>query len=268
MAKKKNNEIMGSHQRCWVWGKHAVGEILRAGRWSMAELYLDRALPPDTLAATRRRAAELGIPIIEEEGKRLVQLGRAKDHQGFLAKMRPFPYAECEEVLARLIPQSGPDAPLLLVLDAIQDPYNFGAILRSAEVLGVSAVIVGERNQAEVNSLVGRASAGAVNRLDIVRTPDLPAILARLAKMGFHIVGTSEKADKPCTEHNFLEPAALILGNEAHGISPSLEERCGTLLRIPQAGEIGSLNVAAAAAILLYEAGRQKDAARPQQPLS
>ena len=246
---------MGSHQRCWIWGRHVVLETLRAGRWRPLEVMLARGLSPDETAEPFERAAMIDVPVVIEPAETLTERCRAGDHQGFAAKMPPFPYADAAELL-----NHREDRPLYVVLDAVQDPYNFGAILRSADVFGASAVFVGEHRQATVSSFVTRSSAGAVNFVPIGRTADLVELARTMRSRGVRIAGASEKGGRPLFEFDFREPSALIIGNEGVGIRPELLEQCDELVTIPQHGHVGSLNAAVSAGILLYEARRQRGA--------
>lgn len=244
---------MGGHQRCWVWGRHAVREILQAGRWPVMELVLADSLPDDLSEEFRTLADSHADSFSVEPAKRLSQLCGVKNHQGVIAKMPPFPYDGVEQVL-----QSAPEKPLFVLLDRIQDSYNFGAILRSAEVLGVDGVFIGETHQAEVNSLVARTSGGAVNHLKIAQVGDLIAWARSLHDRGHRLVAANEKASHSPAEWDFRPATTLIIGNEGEGISPRLLELCDSALAIPQCGQVGSLNAAVAAGILLYEARRQR----------
>jgi len=257
MAHKRDpeggKELLGSHQKCWLWGRNVVLETLRAGAWPVLELHLAGTLAADELEAARRLAERHGIQVKVQAAARLEQLCHAPEHQGYLAKMGPFSYADAEMLLA-----DRPPAPLYAVLDSIQDPHNFGAVVRSAEVFGLDAVFIAEREQVGVTTAVARASAGAVSRVPIARVVDLPVLAARLKAAGVALVAASEKADAPITAHDFLGATAIVIGSEAHGIRPALLERCDALVRIPQHGRIGSLNAAAAAAVVFYEARRQR----------
>ena len=210
-------------------------------------------LAAEDVEAARQLAERRGIPVKVQAAARLEQLCHAPEHQGYLAKMGPFPYADAETLLA-----DPPAAPLYAVLDGIQDPQNFGAVVRSAEVFGFDAMFIAERGQVGVTTAVARASAGAVSRVPIARVADLPALAARLKSAGVALVAASEKTERIITSHDFRGPTAIVLGSETHGIRPALVERCDALVRIPQHGRIGSLNAAAAAAVVFYEARRQR----------
>lgn len=257
--RKDKKKLLGNHQRSWIWGRHAVLEILDAGRWPMKKLYLSETLPPEALEHAQSRADELGYTVLVESAERLGELCRSGEHQGYLAQMMPYTYAKLSDIEA-LLSKEGDNArtPVIALLDSVQDPFNFGAIVRSAEVLGVDGIVIGTRNQVEVTSMVARASVGAVNHVPIAQVDDLPAYAQRLRDLGVTLVAATETAKLPCHAHDFSAATAIVLGNEGEGIQPEILAHCAVQLSIPQQGRIESLNVAAAAAILFYESRRNR----------
>ena len=229
-------------------------ETLKAGFWPMWELHLSEELNEDQKGQAEERANQLSIPVSFVSTKDLTQKCRASDHQGMIAKMAPFPYSPAEEIIARRT-----SSPLYIILDRIQDPYNFGAIIRSAEILGAQGIFTGTDEQCEVTSLVCRTSAGAVNRIPIAEVSDLPTLCRELKDSGISVVGTAMHAPDILSNHDFHQPTAIVVGNEGTGINDELIEVCSHLVRIPQKGETESLNVAISAGILLYEASRQRN---------
>ena len=250
---KGKQRLLGSHQRCWIWGRNAVLETLTAGRWPIVELYLADDLPTDLQAKAHDLARPQGLTPVLDTTEGLTRRCHSAEHQGFLAKMTEFPYTAEDALWPRLSLR-----PLCALLDGIQDPHNFGAIVRSAEVLGVEAVFIGAAGQTGVTSLAVRSSAGAVNRVPIVQVAELEALAGRLKARGLLLVGASEKADVPLGAFDFKRPVALVIGNEGGGIRTGLIKQCDALVAIPQHGRIGSLNAAVAAAVCFYEAQRQR----------
>jgi 23S rRNA (guanosine2251-2'-O)-methyltransferase len=246
-----------------LWGRNLVRETLTAGRWRILELHLADSLPADQLEEAQDAAKRLGSVLKVESSQVLEQLGRTAEHQGYLAKMAPFPYADAEEVLS-----CATERALYLVLDAIQDPYNFGAMLRSAGVFALDGVFIGTHRQVPVTSMVARSSAGVVNRVPIVRVADLSELARTLRARGVHLIGASEKADQPLTACNFRESTAIVVGNEGTGIGPELLASCDVLACIPTASSVDSLNAAAAAAVFFYEVQRQRQSAPAARPSS
>lgn len=247
--------LAASHPRSWLWGRHAVIELLEADRWRPLELRVADRLERELKERVTARAEALNVPWSEHPFEKLTDWCGTTEHQGLLALMPPYPYADLEAVLAAAR-QPG----LFLVLDRIQDPYNFGAILRSAEVFRVDGVIVGGRGQCEVTPHVARSSAGGVNSLSLCRVEDLATALQQLSAVpGLDVVAATADGAQLVTEHDFRRATVLVLGSEGSGIDSRLLTLCRTTVRIPQAGRIGSLNVAVAAGVLLYEIRRQRD---------
>lgn len=253
-ARKSQRKLMGNHQRCWLWGRHAVTEALRSGRWPVRELLMSaefqQQLNHDTPTETREQFENAEVVTTA----RLSQLCGSREHQGVIAKMSPFPWGNSAELTGFLQKSTG----LLVLLDSLQDPHNFGAILRSAEIFGAAAVIVGRHGQAGVNSQVVRSSAGAVHHLPLLQVDDLRATVQQSRQAGRQVVAASEKATATITQCDFTRPTLLIIGNEGTGIRPELLQTADTLVAIPQRGRIGSLNAAVSAGIILYEADRQR----------
>jgi 23S rRNA (guanosine2251-2'-O)-methyltransferase len=252
--KRKKPALMGSHQRCWIWGRMSVVETLRAARWPILELHLSKEMAADERHAAIKLADGLNLSVTIESSEVLTRLCRAEDHQGYLAKMPPFPYDDADNLLRRRS-----DRAFYLVLDALQDPFNFGAIIRSADALGVDAIFVAAAHQADVTSLVVRASAGAVNYVPLARVADLADWVGRMKQAGLTLIGSSPRAKRDLSQCDFFRPVAVVLGNEAVGIRPEILSLCDERVSIRQRGHVGSLNAAVSAGILCYEVARQRN---------
>ncbi len=257
-TRKATRQLLGSHQKCWLWGRHVVLETLRAGRWKPLEVWAADRLCDDVAREVASLSWFAQVPLLRTSADAIARRCGTREHQGLAAKMPPFPYRPAAELL------EGPlDGRCFLILDALQDPYNFGAILRSAEVFAVAGVFVGTQRQSEVTSLVARSSAGAVNHVPLAQADDLVDLTARLQDRGVRVVGAIGTAACDALACDFRHATALVIGNEGTGVRPELIEQCDTLVRIPQFGAVGSLNAAVAAGILLYEVTRQRMSARP-----
>ena len=187
----------------------------------------------------------------ETPAEELERLCGSPDHQGVVAEVDRYPYADA---LALLEPADG----LLVALDQVQDPRNLGAIARSAEVAGATGLVVPERRAATVTPAAGKASAGAVEHLSISRARNLADWLAAAKERGWWIWGADAESGVAPWEADLTGPLVLVLGGEGKGLRPRVAAACDGMLAIPQRGRIGSLNVSAAAAALLYEALRQR----------
>lgn len=258
---RAKHRLLGNHQKCWLWGRNAVLETLKAGRWPVLDLCLSSELPEDDRASATRRARQLGTPLSVETPETLTRLCHSTEHQGYLARMAEFPYATEDQVLH----SAGP-APALVILDGLQDPHNLGAVVRSTEVFGLDGVFIGTAGQTGVTSMVARSSSGAVNRVPIARVEGLAGLVERLKLRGIRVIAASEKASVPLMRVDFKPPTAIVLGNEGVGISASVLAACSEQVHIPQYGCIGSLNAAVAAGIFFYELRCQRGAPAPGRP--
>jgi 23S rRNA (guanosine2251-2'-O)-methyltransferase len=187
----------------------------------------------------------------ETPGEELERLCGSPDHQGVVAEVDPYPYADPNALLRR-------EGALILALDQVQDPRNLGAICRSAEFAGAAGVVIPERRSTEVTAVVCKASAGAVEQLEIARVRNLADWLAAAKDAGFWIWGADAGAPQAPWDADLSGPTVLVLGGEGKGIRPRVAAACDGLLALPRRGRIESLNVSAAAAALLFEAISQR----------
>lgn len=252
--KTRESKYLGNHQRCWIWGRHLLLETLNAGKWPPVELYLSTELDSVERERVQSQAEELDLTVVVESSERIGKLCHAKDHQGYAAKMPPFPYTKTQDILQFEKPD-----PFFVILDSIQDSHNLGAIVRTAEVLGVDAVVLSDRDQVDVNSQVARSSVGAVNYIPIAKPESLLEFLRELKSRNVHLLGTHRIRGENLPGVAIpIGGLACVIGSESWGISEDVMEFCDSLVRIPQAGKIESLNAAVAAGIVMYEVFRQR----------
>ncbi len=186
----------------------------------------------------------------ETSAEELERLCGSPDHQGVVAEVDPYPYGDPVGLLR--------GGGMLVALDQVQDPHNLGAICRSAEFVGAGGVIVPERRAAAVTPSVCKASAGAVEHLQVAHVRNLADWLGEAKAAGFWIWGADAEADSPPWEVDLKGPTVLVMGGEGKGLRPRVAAACDGLLALPRHGEIESLNVSAAASALLFEARRQR----------
>lgn len=251
--RRASRDVMSNHNRCWIWGRNVVIETVKAGYWPILELVLSDSIDPKLAAQTIRLAERTGTLTRAVDDAELEKLCRTTEHQGFAARMTAFPYRQPDELLRTLSKNAA-----VAVLDRLQDPFNFGAIVRSASALGIDGIVIGDREQSDVNSQVVRSSAGAVNHVPLARAVDLPAAVDTWKKQGFQIVAASEKGNCSLFEAELSRRTMIVIGNEGAGIRPELLSRCDVSVSIPMSGPVGSLNAAVAAGILFYELRRQR----------
>ena len=254
---KGQPKLLGNHQKCWLWGRNVVTETLRAARWPVLELYVSDGILAEEMAIVEQWWQSYDFELHVEPTERLTSLCHSQEHQGFLAKMAEFPYDGIDELLTAVGPQS-----LFAILDGLQDPHNFGAVIRSAHMLGVDALFVPTRGQVEVTVQVARSSAGAVNHIRIAQSEDLIALARELKSRSVRVIGTSQNAARPVYDCDLSSRIAIVIGNEGAGIRRELLAACDEQVTIPQFGTVESLNAAVSAGILFYEAQRQRQAGR------
>lgn len=207
----------------------------------------------DELLALARKK---GVFIQEVEKERLNQMYKIGNHQGIVATIDAFSYASLEEIMERAA-MSGQE-PLLLVLDGIEDPQNFGSIIRTAECAGVHGIIIPRHGSAEVNETAARVAAGAVEHMLVARETNLVNTLERLKQMGLWVVGSEAQADLVYYSTSLPSPTVLVIGSEGKGMRKLVKEHCDILVKIPMLGRISSLNASVAASLLVYEILRQR----------
>ncbi|MBI5302877.1 MAG: 23S rRNA (guanosine(2251)-2'-O)-methyltransferase RlmB [Chloroflexi bacterium] len=237
----------------YIYGRHAILEALRAER-RVEEILVARGTHAQgALNELLTLAKNARIPVREMPRAELDKL--AHNHQGVLARLGEFVYAEIEDLLA--VARERGEPALLLMLDSVQDPQNFGALLRTAEAIGVHGVIIAERRSVGVTPAVVKASAGAVNHLRIARVTNLARTIEELKRANVWVVGVEN--DPRAQEFDRVDynmDTAFVLGSEGAGLGRLVSEKCDLLVRLPMWGKIGSLNVAVAGSIILYTAKR------------
>jgi len=242
-----------------MYGIHAVDEALAAGE-TLRRLHVgdDRKRDP-ALRGLLERAREAGVSV-RFENRTFFAAFPYKTHQSVIAFGTPFDYVALDEAIA-LRPQTRPG--LWIVLDHITDPHNVGAIIRSAERAGATAVILPERRSAGVNATVRKASAGATAYMPVARVANVAQTIRALKKAGIWTAGAAlSPAAVHYTRADFNCDVAIVIGAEGSGISALVARECDYLVSIPMEGKIASLNASVAAGILLFEAVRQRSAER------
>jgi 23S rRNA (guanosine2251-2'-O)-methyltransferase len=213
-----------------------------------------------------RLAAERNIPVQRVPRERLDAL--SDHHQGIVADAAPYAYADFAQVVGAIRDAPKGQPPLVLAVDALQDPQNFGNLLRTALAVGVQAVILPERRSVGVTPAVGRASAGAIEHLQVARVVNLTRALGELKQAGLWIVGLDAGAAASYDETDLTMPLALVVGSEGSGLSRLVGQTCDVTVRLPMGAQLDSLNAAVAGSVVLYEALRQRRAAGLLLPLS
>ena len=238
-----------------IEGRNAVTEALRAGT-ALDKLYIAKGDTDRTLARIAAEARRAGVVVVEADRRKLDAMSATHSHQGAVAVAAAAPYAPVEDILQIAADRGEP--PLLVVCDEISDPHNLGAIIRTAECAGAHGVIIPKRRSAGLTAVVAKTSAGAVSYLPVARVPNLPSALKALKKQGIWIFGAAAGGSASLYEADLRLPAAIVIGSEGDGMGRLVREQCDFLVSIPMKGQLNSLNASAAAAVVLYEAVRQR----------
>lgn len=246
-------------EREYVCGRQPVYELLRAQRRDVHALArLKSVQPAGILARIEKMARARNIPIDEVDHRTLDRLARGINHQGVAVEVGPYPYEAFSDLLGA---DAGPGPGLLLALDHLQDPQNFGSILRSADAAGVRGVVIARDRQVAVTPTVVRTSAGASEHVRIAQVVNIGDALLAARKQGYWIAGLESGAEVDVyTRRDLTGPLILVVGSEGEGIGKRIRDLCDFLIRIPMCGRVESLNAAVATAVALFEIRRQRDA--------
>jgi 23S rRNA (guanosine2251-2'-O)-methyltransferase len=239
-----------------AYGIHAVRVLLSRHPQRVRRVLLGAGRDAGRLAEIRALAQRAGVQVGTVDDATLDRLAAGERHQGVVAEVQPRagdPETQLEEAL-----EAAGQAPLLLVLDGVQDPHNLGACLRSADAAGVAAVIVPRDRAAGLTPVVRKVAAGAAETVPLVAVVNLARTLRDLKERGIWLVGTDDAADRTLYEADLKGPVALVLGSEGEGLRRLTRECCDQLVAIPMAGAVESLNVSVATGVALFEAVRQR----------
>lgn len=245
------------HTTVPIVGRHPVREALEDRDLEIEKVWLRQGMRGPVVNDIRRLAKDRGVPVQFVPEARLNSLARGANHQGVAAQAAPIVYQELHDMMAS-IAQTTDDVrrtkPLVLMLDGIQDPYNYGAILRSAAAVGAAGVIVPRHGAAPISAVTIKASAGTAGRVPISRVTNIADAIYQLKERGYWVVGASGGADTSMWEMDWDRPLVLVIGAEGRGLGKRVASECDYLVRIPMSGEAESLNASVAAGILMFVA--------------
>ena len=238
-----------------LYGLHPVEEAIRSGSRQLDRVIATRERRDERLERLIELCRTAGIRIALEPRDQLTRLARTDAHQGVLAVVRERRFLGVEDLLA------GNDEKrnrFFLALDGVEDPHNLGALLRTADGAGVDGVLLPERRSAPVTATVAKTSAGASEHVRIARVTNLVRSLDQMKKQNIWVIGLDERSALDYTDFDFRIDCVLVLGREGAGLHDLVKKTCDHLLRIPMAGQVSSLNVSVAGAVVMYEAMRQR----------
>ena len=255
MDEQKRTASLSAEADGVIEGRNAVIEALRAGV-SIDKIYLQKGETDKTLGHIASKARAAGVVVVEADRRKLDAMSRTHAHQGVIALAAVRAYAGVEDLLQAAAAKGEP--PLVVVCDELSDPHNLGAVIRTAECAGAHGVIIPKRRSAGLTAVVAKTSAGAVAHVPVARVPNIPSLLKDLKKKGIWVFGTAADGSTGLYDADLKGPAAIVIGSEGSGMTRLAAENCDFLVSIPMRGKLNSLNASAAAAILLYEAVRQR----------
>ncbi|EPF2959317.1 23S rRNA (guanosine(2251)-2'-O)-methyltransferase RlmB [Vibrio alginolyticus] len=243
----------------FIYGIHAVKAVLEREPERFIEAYVLKGRQDDRLMLILNDLQVCGVSIQQMTRKTLDDKARGANHQGIIARVKPAKQLnenDIDDILAQH------ESPLLLVLDGVTDPHNLGACLRNADAAGAAAIIVPKDRSAPMNATVSKVACGAAEVVPLIRVTNLARTMRTLQEKGIWFVGTAGEATHDIYQAKLTGPLAIVMGAEGDGMRRLTRETCDDLIKIPMAGSVSSLNVSVASGICLFEAVRQRIAAK------
>jgi 23S rRNA (guanosine2251-2'-O)-methyltransferase len=238
-----------------IEGRNAVLEALKAGR-AIDKVYIARDDGDKALGFIAAKARAAGAAVSTVDRRKLDFMSSTHAHQGVIAVAAARVYSTLSDILA--LAESRGEAPFVVICDEITDPHNLGAIIRTAEVAGAHGIIIPRHRSSGVTAVVEKTSAGAVEHMLIAKVANLPSAMDELKNAGVWIYGTAAEGSSELWETDMTGPMALVIGSEGDGMGRLVSEKCDFLVSIPMFGKVNSLNASAAAAVVMFEAVRQR----------
>ena len=238
-----------------IVGRNAITEALKSGR-GINRLQMAGGDLQGSAREIIGLAKERNINVEFVERNKIEKIAAGHRHQGVIAWVAPVDYVELEDILARAAEKN--KDPFLLLLDELEDPHNLGALLRTADAVGVDGVLIPKHRSCPLSATVAKTSAGAVEYVPVARIGNIVQTLKMLKKQGFWVVGADMDGTVDYSESNMKGSLVLVVGGEGHGVSRLTKENCDFIVRLPMIGKINSLNASVAGSILMYEAFRQR----------
>jgi 23S rRNA (guanosine2251-2'-O)-methyltransferase len=238
-----------------IYGRNAVLEWFYSGL-PVTQILMTADMQMQTAQKMQELAKQKQIPIKTMNRQQLTQITGSDNHQGIAARVSTPDYVELDDLL--LVAEQKKEKPFLAILDGIQDPHNFGAIIRSADGAGVHGLIIPKDQSVDLTPTVIKASAGAAAYIPVVKATNIARVMDELKEKGFWITGVDQDGERNYTEADYNGAIALVLGSEGRGIRRLVREKCDFLVSIPMYGQVNSLNVSVAAALIFFEARKHK----------
>lgn len=240
----------------YIYGKHPVEDLLQRHPEKISKIYIRENIKPGFIHQIETLSSENKIPVMRVPGRKLQELAGSVNDQGIIAQISAVGYEDLEDWLLEKADMS--TNPVVLLLDEIEDPHNFGAILRTAAASDVDAVIVPKHRQTPVNATVFKTSAGTAGLIPIIRVTNLNQTIMKLKDHGFWVTGLEQNAERTLWEQDYDMPLAVVVGSEGKGIREKTLKHCDFTVRIPMANGVESLNASVSVSLLCYEIVRKR----------
>jgi 23S rRNA (guanosine2251-2'-O)-methyltransferase len=240
-----------------LYGLHPVEEAIRSGARRLDQVLVARDRRDERLERIIAQCKIAGVRVSTESREQLTKLAKTEMHQGAVAMVRERSYLGIEDLLRKGSAEQQ-RYKFFLALDGVEDPHNLGALLRTADAVGVDGVLIPERRSAPINATVAKTSAGASEHVRVAKVTNLVRSLEQMKRENVWVVGLDERGSPDYMDFDFKTDCVLVLGREGPGLHDLVKKTCDHLLRIPMAGAVSSLNVSVAGAIVMYEAMRQR----------
>lgn len=238
-----------------IEGRNSVIELLKAGK-DINKLYIQKGERKGSILEIIKLAKQNKIIMSEIEKTKLDQMSETKNHQGVIAIVPPYEYADVDDILD--VAKKKNEDPFIIILDEIEDPHNLGSIIRTAECAGAHGIIIPKRRSALVNSTVVKTSAGATSYMKVARVNNLNETIEYLKEHNVWVYGTDMLGSSYYDEQDYKGGVAIVVGSEGEGMGRLIKEKCDFLIKIPMKGKINSLNASVSAAIVMYEVMKQR----------
>ncbi|MBC2582525.1 23S rRNA (guanosine(2251)-2'-O)-methyltransferase RlmB [Clostridium sp. DJ247] len=238
-----------------IEGRNAVIEALRSDR-TIEQIFVASGDVSGSINVILALARDKNVIIKQVDRKKLDQISETGSHQGVVAQITPYKYYEVDDII-KYAAEKG-ENPFIIILDEIEDPHNFGSIIRTAEICGAHGIIIPKRRNVGVTPTVYKSSVGAVEHMRIAKVTNINGAIDRLKEENIWVYGADMSGESYCFDVNFTGAIGLVIGSEGRGISKLTKEKCDVLVKIPMVGKISSLNASVAGGILMYEILKQK----------
>lgn len=238
-----------------IEGRNAVIEALKADR-TIEQILIAKGDTEGSINVVLGLARDKGVVVKEVDRKKLDSISETGAHQGVVALVSPYKYCAVEDIFE--CAYSKGEKPFIVILDEIEDPHNFGAIIRTAEVCGVHGIIIPKRRNVGITPTVYKATAGAIEHMNIAKVTNINTVIDFLKEKNVWVYGADMEGKEYCFDAKFDGATAIVIGSEGKGISKLTKEKCDVLVKIPMMGQINSLNASVAGGIIMYEVLKQK----------